>query len=103
MTAAGTLAGVDQLTPKRLADIRKNLELSQEHMGRLLGVSYASVNRWEGEHSFPMGATLDIYRALDRALRAGHKRSQILAEWSGDRGRFLLRLFSLAYAMKGPA
>jgi hypothetical protein len=36
-----------------------------------------------------MGATLDIYRALDGALRAGHKPGKILADWSGDRGRFL--------------
>jgi len=45
-----------------------------------------------------MGATLDIYRALDAALRSGHKPAKILASASGDRGQFLLELFSLAYA-----
>jgi len=67
-------------------------------MARLLGASFASVNRWEGAHSFPMGATLDIYRALDAALRAGHRPDKILASATEDRGQFLLELFSLAYA-----
>lgn len=86
------------LTPERLAEIRRTLDLSQERMARLLGASFASVNRWEGAHSFPMGATLDIYRALDAALKAGHRPDKILASATGDRGQFLLELFSLAYA-----
>jgi transcriptional regulator with XRE-family HTH domain len=86
------------LTPERLTEIRVTLDLSQERMARLLGVSFASVNRWEGAHSFPMGATLDIYRALDAALKAGHRPDRILASATGDRGQFLLELFSLAYA-----
>jgi transcriptional regulator with XRE-family HTH domain len=90
---------MDHLTPKRLGEIRGVLGLSQEHMARLLGASFASVNRWEGgESSFPSGATLDIYRAFDFALRAGHRPETILAGSSGDRGQFLLRLFQLAYA-----
>jgi transcriptional regulator with XRE-family HTH domain len=92
---------MEGLTPKRLAEIRSALELSQMQMAELLGVSFASVNRWEGEHSFPMGATLDVYRALDRALRVGHSAKRILANHSGDRGHFLLRVFTLAYASRG--
>lgn len=91
---------MEPLTPQRLAEIRATLDLSQERMARLLGVSFASVNRWEGAHSFPMGATLDIYRALDAALKGGHKPAKILANASGDRGQFLLELFSLAYGRR---
>jgi len=86
---------------KGLRDVRRALALSQEHMARLLDVSYATVNRWEGGHSFPMGATLDLYRALSIALKAGHRADKILQGWPGDRGRYLLHLFSLAYAGKG--
>jgi transcriptional regulator with XRE-family HTH domain len=89
------------LTPKRLAAIREGLGLSQEKMAQLLGVSFASVNRWEGGHSSPIGATLDIYRALDVSFGGGRTKEQILAAYSGDRGRFLHSLFSLAYGKKG--
>jgi transcriptional regulator with XRE-family HTH domain len=88
------------MTPKRLAEIRKALDLSQEKMAQLLGVSFVSVNRWEGGHSSPVGATLDLYTALGAALQAGHKAARILSAASGDRGQFLLHLFTLAYGRK---
>ena len=34
-------------------EIRRQLSLSQEDLGRLLGVSYATVNRWENGLSKP--------------------------------------------------
>lgn len=80
-----------------MAEIRARLGLSQEHMARLLGVSFASVNRWEGGHSFPVGATLDVYRALDEALLAGNRPERILLAAERDRGTFLLQLFKMAY------
>jgi transcriptional regulator with XRE-family HTH domain len=88
------------MTPRRLLEIRKALGLSQEKMGHLIGASFASVNRWEGSHSSPVGATLDIYRAIDAALRAGHRGEKIYAAFSDDRGRFLHQLFSMAYGPK---
>ncbi len=52
------------LAPARLIAIREKLGLPQEHMARLLGVSFASVNRWEQGHTAPTGPTLDLYLAL---------------------------------------
>ncbi len=34
-------------------EIRKQLALSQEDLARQLGVSYATVNRWENRQSLP--------------------------------------------------
>ena len=85
---------------KRMKLIRGKLELTQEGMGNLLGVSFVSVNRWEGEHSAPLGATRDLYSALDAALRSGVSAKTILDAQQGERGEFLLKLFQLAYGTK---
>ena len=88
------------MIPDRLLAIRKALALSQEKMGQLVGASFASVNRWEGGHSSPIGATLDIYRAIDAALAAGRDGAAIRSAFAGDRGQFLHQLFSMAYGKK---
>ena len=66
------------LDHKRLAGIRRKLGLPQEQMARLLGVSFASVNRWEGGHSSPTGPTRDLYLALDAAIQTGHPPAAVL-------------------------
>jgi hypothetical protein len=66
-------------------------------MARLLGVSFASVNRWEGGHSSPMGPTRDLYLAIDAALRAGHLPDAIVQAANNERGVFLFTLFRMAY------
>jgi transcriptional regulator with XRE-family HTH domain len=86
------------LNAQRLAAIRGRLGLSQEQMARVLGVSFASVNRWEGGHSAPTGPTKDLYLAIDSALRSGHSRAVILQAANGERGAFLYALFRMAYA-----
>lgn len=78
--------------------IRKKLGLTQEHMARMLGVSFASVNRWEGGHSSPMGPNRDLYMALDSALKAGNSPETILKAADAERGVFLYALFHMAYA-----
>jgi transcriptional regulator with XRE-family HTH domain len=88
------------LEPRHIAAIRKKLGLPQEGMARLLGVSFVTVNRWEGGHSGPTGPTLDLYLALNAALRAGHPPAVILQSANGERGTFLYALFRMAY---GPA
>ena len=84
------------LSPKRLADIRGGLYLSQEGMARLLGVSFASVNRWERGHSGPTGTVMEVYRALDIALKSGKTARQILGN-DTDPGQILHRIFRNAY------
>lgn len=72
--------------------------MSQEHMARLLGVSFASVNRWEGGHSGPTGPTLDLYLAIDAAIRAGNPPDVIRRAANNERGAFLYALFRMAYS-----
>lgn len=85
------------LQPSRLAEIRRGLSLSQESMARLLGVSFATVNRWEGGHSAPIGLAAEVYRALDVCLRAGLRGADILGNVPMEPGRLLQRIFNLAY------
>ncbi|MGA2605944.1 MAG: helix-turn-helix domain-containing protein [Halobacteriota archaeon] len=86
------------LDAAQLAAVRRKLGLSQEQMARLLGVSFASVNRWEGGHSGPTGPTCDIYIALDAAIRAGNSPGTIRQAANSERGAFLYALFRMAYA-----
>ncbi len=86
------------LNSGRLAAIRRKLGVSQEQMARLLGVSFASVNRWEGGHSSPTGPISDLYLALDTAIRAGNAPQAILQAANAERGMFLYALFRMAYS-----
>ena len=81
----------------QLAAIRKKIGLTQEQMARLLNVSFVSVNRWERARSSPTGPTVDLYLALDAALRVGHSPESIRQAANHDRGGFLYRLFQMAY------
>lgn len=84
-------------SPKRLAEIRRTLDLSQEGLARLLAVSFVSVNRWENGHSSPTGTVEEVYRALDLALKAGKSTQQILGSQTQDPGHTLRRIFNAAY------
>ncbi len=86
--------------PGSLSSIRKSLGLTQERMAHLLGVSFVSVNRWEGGHSSPVGGTRDLYAAIDVALKSGVAPATILRAAVGERGVFLYTLFKLAYGSK---
>ena len=78
--------------------IRRKLGVTQEQMARLLGVSFVSVNRWEGGHSAPTGPTLDLYAAIDAAIRTGNSPEAIRRAAKRERGAFLYLLFRMAYA-----
>lgn len=66
-------------------------------MAHLLGVSFASVNRWEGGHSSPTGPIRDLYLAIDSALAGGFSPEQIRQAANNERGLFLYALFQMAY------
>lgn len=85
------------LDSKAVTGVRTRLGLTQEQMARLLGVSFASVNRWEGGHSSPTGPTCDLYLAIDAAIRAGYKPQTICQAANSERGAFLYLLFRMAY------
>lgn len=86
------------LDSRSIAAIRSRLGLTQEQMAHLLGVSFASVNRWEAGHSAPTGPTLDLYNALAAAIRVGHPPAVIRQAANAERSAFLLALFQMAYA-----
>ncbi len=58
--------------PSLVKEVRRQLALSQEDLARELGVSYATVNRWENSQSKPSKlarAQLDIF--CKRMMRSG--------------------------------
>ena len=55
--------------PATLRAIRANLDLTQEQLADRLGVSFATVNRWEGSNAKPQKAAREAIEAL--ALEAG--------------------------------
>jgi transcriptional regulator with XRE-family HTH domain len=89
------------LDANRIVAVRKRLGMSQEQMARLLGVSFTSVNRWEGGHSGPTGPFCDLYLALEAAIRAGNRPEAIRQASNSERGMFLYALFRMAYGSKG--
>lgn len=58
----------DQTTPLpvTLRTIRAKLNLTQEQLGERLGVSFATVNRWEGGSTKPQRAAVEAIAALAR-------------------------------------
>ena len=52
----------------KLLKIRQNLSLSQEDLAKTLGVSFATVNRWENGHSLPRKSIKEvIYQLYEEA------------------------------------
>ena len=43
----------DKHYPALIKTVREQLDLSQEDLAREIGVSYATVNRWENGHTTP--------------------------------------------------
>lgn len=52
-----------------IKELRKRLLISQEDVAKLLGVSFASVNRWENGHHDP---TLKARRKLRPLFKKNH-------------------------------
>src|SRR5690606_36708218 len=55
-----------QALPATLRAIRAKLDLTQEQLAERLGVSFATVNRWEGGGSKPQRAAQEAILALAR-------------------------------------
>src|SRR5947207_15073307 len=57
----------EKLSPAELLRaIRGKLNLTQEQLADRLGVSFATVNRWEGGANAPQKAALEVIAALAR-------------------------------------
>ena len=48
-----TMVKDDQKLPELVKEVRRQLEISQEGLARELGISFATVNRWENGKSKP--------------------------------------------------
>jgi len=88
-------------TPKQLQHLRRSTGLSRERFAHLVGVSIASVNRWEGGASSPSGTVLAIYETINAALARHADVAQIAAE-SEMRGTpyFMYKLSEAAFGRK---
>ena len=85
---------------KTLVELRTSkLGLTQEGLAELLGVSFASVNRWEsGSSSTPRGAPLIFIRALDAASCVRQDLQKDLLRWKRKGPTYLWsRVFSAAH------
>lgn len=86
------------MTPSDLKRIRQKLGVTQEQFAQILGTSFVSVNRWEGGHSVPLKAILDLYAAIGAALTNGVPSASIIQMSRQDRPLFLRDLFRVAYS-----
>ena len=58
--------------PSLVKEVRRQLAMSQEDLARELGVSYATVNRWENGQAKPSKlARVQLDTFCDRMQRAG--------------------------------
>lgn len=57
-------------TPKEISRLRTRLGLTQEKMAQKLGVSFATVNRWEKGRAAPTGLSLGILDTVEKELLA---------------------------------
>jgi len=62
----------DRTIPALVKSIRKQLDLSQEDLARALGVSFATVNRWENGQARPSKlAKAQLQAFCDRKVQDG--------------------------------
>jgi transcriptional regulator with XRE-family HTH domain len=89
-----------------LRRLRTGLGLSQEALARLLGVSFATVNRWESDRqvSGPRGVVLVFLQALDAALHHDRMLPERLVDWAARGQPYVLqRVLALAYPAGTPS
>jgi transcriptional regulator with XRE-family HTH domain len=54
------------MTPKAIKTLRERLHLTQEAFARILGVSFATVNRWENGKTAPTGDYARVLQTLQQ-------------------------------------
>jgi transcriptional regulator with XRE-family HTH domain len=88
---------------EKIQKLRKALGLSQERLAQLIGVSFQTVNRWEGNLSVPTGPAALVIQSLEKIVASG-KADALLAELeagnlAGGTGPTYHRIFSMAFGM----
>ncbi len=61
----------ESMAPEQIRDLRRRLDWTQEQMARELGVSFATVNRWERGHKSPSALAQKALERLERRARRG--------------------------------
>ena len=90
-----------------IAEIRRGLNVSQEDLAKMIGISYATVNRWENGHSMPnKAAQLRLYdickeRNVDLEEIIRNKVDNAALNISSPSGRMILYHGSKS-GIKGP-
>ena len=59
--------------PETVKDVRQQLALSQEELAHALGVSFATVNRWENGRTAPSKLALRQFDAFCEKMTAAQK------------------------------
>jgi transcriptional regulator with XRE-family HTH domain len=79
----------------RVAELRGDLRLSRSALARFLGVSDATVIRWEKDGGKPRGIVLLVLQAVERCATAQgfDATRRIVLDGQGSRGPALARLF----------
>lgn len=54
---------------KTVKEVRRQLEMSQEDLARELGVSFATINRWENDKTVPSRLALKQFDAFYKEMR----------------------------------
>ncbi|MGE0821544.1 MAG: helix-turn-helix domain-containing protein [Candidatus Binatia bacterium] len=67
------------MTPKKIRALREHLHLTQEVFARILGVSFATVNRWENGKTEPTGDYARVLYTLE--LLTVESKSQTPIDW----------------------
>ncbi len=57
-------------------DVRRQLEMSQEELARALGVSFATINRWENEKTTPSRLARNQFDTFCDEMRKKEKLNQ---------------------------
>lgn len=60
---------MDQFDQHRIRELRRNLNMTQENFAHEIGVTFATVNRWENGRTQPNKVAQKVLKQLERKLR----------------------------------
>jgi putative transcriptional regulator len=60
---------MDQFDQHRIRELRHNLNMTQENFAHEIGVTFATVNRWENGKTQPNKVAQKVLKQLERKLR----------------------------------
>ena len=61
--------GGDQFTNDRIRKLRQELNMTQESFAHEIGVTFATVNRWENGRTTPNKVAQKVLRLMEKKLR----------------------------------